>query len=401
MKKRLAVIFTVFTIILLNVFLCGFSPKWTTFDFVVNVGSESLSFNYKIPFGKTFERVIKHKGSYAKFCENKFSGNYSAFLSYLNENIISDIEALYEREYVLPTEPEVVFDKDGFSFTEGKNGSKIDKDDLFENIVKSADDNREITVEKIEISPVLTVDELKENTVLLANFSTEYSTSSSGRKHNIALAAERINRSVIPARGVFSFNLTVGARTEENGFEEAKIISDGEFVSGVGGGVCQVSTTLFNAWLLSGRKTVYSSSHTLAVSYVKPSLDAMVSGGTDLVLYNDSKYPAYLKTLCDGKSISVSVYGSPSKYKIKLRSETLKKIPAEYTENVRDLDWQEGEQSRVVKTAHDGILSEAYRDYYLNGKLVKSEFLRRNYYRPVNGEVAIRADEESIMKNSF
>lgn len=96
--------------------------------------------------------------------------------------------------------------------------------------------------------------------------------------HNIALAAEKINGCILADGEEFSFNGRVGARTESNGFLSAPIILEGDFVEGVGGGVCQASTTVYNAALLAGMEITEQHPHSLRVGYVEPSFDAMVSG---------------------------------------------------------------------------------------------------------------------------
>ena len=113
--------------------------------------------------------------------------------------------------------------------------------------------------------------------VLRAEFSTNYSSSTDARKFNVALASKTLDNTLVDINGEFSFNYTVGERTERRGYKKAKIIVGGEFVDGVGGGVCQVSTTLYNAVLLAGLKIIECHPHSLPVSYVAPSFDAMVN----------------------------------------------------------------------------------------------------------------------------
>ncbi|HKL94383.1 MAG TPA: VanW family protein, partial [Clostridia bacterium] len=113
------------------------------------------------------------------------------------------------------------------------------------------------------------VDGISDN-VLRATFSTTYSNSSPNRKHNIKLAASKLNITLYPDE-IFSFNRIVGERSEARGFLTAHIILDGKFVDGVGGGVCQVSTTLYNCALLSDLEILCAHRHSLPVSYVAPS----------------------------------------------------------------------------------------------------------------------------------
>ena len=133
--------------------------------------------------------------------------------------------------------------------------------------------------------------------VLRATFSTDYSKSSAERKHNVGLAAKSLDNVFVDAGGEFSFNKTVGERTYKRGYKSAKIIVNGEFTEGVGGGVCQVSTTLYNAALLAGLEISEVNQHSVAVSYVAPSFDAMVnSGSADLRFINRTHNPVIIRT---------------------------------------------------------------------------------------------------------
>jgi vancomycin resistance protein YoaR len=145
-----------------------------------------------------------------------------------------------------------------------------------------------------------------------AVFSTSYETSSSERKHNIALASKSLNNTIVDVGAEFSFNMTVGARTEKRGYKTAKIISGGEFVDGVGGGVCQVSTTLYNAVVRAGLMVTEYHPHSLQVSYVLPSTDAMVnSGSADLRFVNNTNNPIIIKTTATNTTITIKIVGEP------------------------------------------------------------------------------------------
>lgn len=111
---------------------------------------------------------------------------------------------------------------------------------------------------------------------MIACFSTYYGDSKQNRKDNVALACRKIDGTVLYPEDEFSFNDTVGARTMKNGFKSAYIIQNGEFVEGVGGGVCQVSSTLYNCALLCDLAITCVRAHSLPVGYVAPSFDALV-----------------------------------------------------------------------------------------------------------------------------
>ena len=336
--------------------------------------------------------VFRHGGQYGRFCKNECSGNAEECLRELNGDFYEYMVALCDRLTTEPIEPETTFSKDGFRYEEGVSGRAVDREKLFADVIGSLDSGGVVTVSFLPVQPRNGVDDLRKKTQKIASFSTDYSTSATGRKTNVAVACDRIDGTTVPSGGRFSFNETVGERKEENGFKQAKIIVDGAFVEGIGGGVCQVSTTVYDAWMLAGLTAERAAAHSLPVTYAPPSLDAMVSSTSDLVLFNDGDSPVYLKVRADGKKIVVDVFGEPSGYEIKLRSVTEKILPAGYVDKEIDLDWQEEESARIVKEGKDGRVSASYRDFYAEGKLVRSEFLRRNVYKPQDGERAIRKD---------
>ena len=227
-----------------------------------------------------------------------------------------------------------------------------------------------------------------------SNFSTTYEKSSSERKSNIKLAAKSINGTLVDVGGEFSFNMTVGPRTEKRGYKSAKIISGGEFVDGVGGGVCQVSTTLYNAAVLAGLKISEYHPHSLPVSYVAPSFDAMVnSGSADLRFVNNTDNPIVVMATANGEKLTVKIIGEPLGVEFKRVSTVIKTIPAPDYLVIKDdkneyPDLYEGERL-YLSYSKDGIKSQGYVETYKNGKLVNKIKLRTDTYSPVQGKVVI------------
>ncbi len=397
MKKKIFV-FVLTAILCFAAIIFGASaPKSRCVQVEITASENTYEVTCRIPLRVDIKRMLKYKKSFSLFCYNEFSGNKKDFLRYLDCDFYESLESVCEKEYTPPQEPTAKFTADGFFYIDGKDGEKINREKLLSDVVGSLDDGFAVTTEKTAVSPVKTMEELKKNTVAAATFDTDYSRSADGRKRNVELACERLNLSEIPSRGWFGFNATVGERTVKNGFYTAKVIINGEYVEGVGGGVCQVSTTLYNAWLMAGYTVAASSNHSLPTSYVLPSLDAMVSSVSDLILYNDSDYPAYISALCDGKQIKITVFGRKPQYKIKLRSETVKTVPSKYVKKPdENIVWEEGEKSRIIKKAYDGVYSRAYRDYYSGDRLIKSEKIKDSYYKVRDGEIVIRKSENDI-----
>ncbi len=161
-----------------------------------------------------------------------------------------------------------------------------------------------------------------------SSFSTSYINSTIERSENIAIATAMINGAVIRNGETFSFNETVGKRSADKGYKNAKVIIDGKFKDGIGGGICQVSTTLYNAVLLAGLDVVAVSPHSLAVSYVDASFDAMVSyGGSDFKFKNNTGSDIYIEGFTKARELSFIIYGKKSKCAYRSESVIIEKTP--------------------------------------------------------------------------
>lgn len=302
---------------------------------------------------------------------------------YLNgaEEIARSICAGCERE---KTEPYALFNLDGepFTYYDGCDGIKADKEGLLADIrfalgkLEGESDCEEVFVRSGEVKRQSGLEEVKARTVKLASFTTYFDGSNIDRSFNIRLAAGKINGAQIPAGGEFSFNSCVGARTAENGFRQAKIIENGKFVYGVGGGVCQVSTTLYNAALLSGMEITEYHPHSLSVSYVAPSRDAMVSGTyCDLKFKNSRKTPIYVRVKCFQSGICCTFYGESDGYNYSVQSIVTGVLPKPEEERV------EGEEDRILSYGKEGLESCSYLVKEKDGE--KEEiFLRKDRYSP-------------------
>ena len=213
----------------------------------------------------------------------------------------------------------------------------------------------------------------------MAGYTTYYDEKVGGRSENIRLAASLIDGVTVQAYGVFSFNQTVGERTKERGFREANIIVNGEYVQGVGGGVCQVSTTLYNAALYAGLEIVEVHPHSLAVSYVPPSQDAMVSTACDFSFFNPYEFAVRLQMTTEAGALRARVYGRKRAQKIEVVSRVVERTPPPTPQVIA------GESEEVLRAEKWGIVSESYLETYENGILLWRKFLRRDSYLPTRG----------------
>lgn len=324
-------------------------------------------------------------------------------LCYVYPNIEKSIDEICNYLQVLPTEPSVYADINNCKiiFQNAKNGIKVDKNALFNDFYASIKENKDITVQMCEVNPDKTVSELKNNYVLVSQFKTSFKTSSDARKHNIRHACSVLNGQFIKSGQTFSFNHATGPRTKENGYKEAKIIIDGAYTDGYGGGVCQVSSTLYNACLLAGLDIAEVHNHSLPTGYVDPCFDAMVSSGSsDLKIKNNTCNDFLITCSTLNDECWICIYGVMPDYKISTRYEKYELLPAGediLETNVskyinKELNVGENRISFPV----DGYKAKGYLDYYKDGVLIKSRLIRDDTYRPKKGVVLFveRAESE-------
>ena len=213
----------------------------------------------------------------------------------------------------------------------------------------------------------------------MSSYTTYYNTEENGRCENISISASLIDGITLQPFGEFSFNKTVGRRTAEAGFQQAKIIVNGEYVVGVGGGVCQVSTTLYNAALKSGIVVTEYHPHSLRVAYVQPSRDAMVSTECDLQLYNPFAFPVFLSAQVFDGGIRIAFYGKNEGDRYEIISKTLGEIPPPAP------IVKQGEKEGILRSPKKGVRSEMYLERYRGQALLSRKRMRTDEYRPVQG----------------
>ncbi|MGM7722448.1 VanW family protein [Metabacillus sp. Hm71] len=155
--------------------------------------------------------------------------------------------------------------------------------------------------------------------VVIGSYKTTFDPSVKGRSENIALSANTINQIILGPGDRFYFNLVVGERTPERGYQKAKEIVNKQFVEGIGGGICQTSSTLYNAVDEAGLEILELHSHSLSVGYVPAGRDATVSwGGPDFKFMNNKDYPVMIKTIVDKNAGSLEIQVLASKQAAKI-----------------------------------------------------------------------------------
>lgn len=273
----------------------------------------------------------------------------------------------------------------------GENGTSIDIKSTYEKLPKEWGDFDclEIPIVTREEQPEIDANALK-TMGELASYTTWYNTSEINRSHNLFLAANAINSTIIQPQGIFSFNQTVGERIYEKGYRDALIIVGGKFEPGAGGGVCQVSSTLYNSCLLAGLEIVERYSHGLAISYVPLGRDAtVVFGLQDLRFRNNTPQPIYIGAFTEAGRLTINIYGNTDhKQNIQLSNIIDKVIDFKEQQEV-DPELEPG-QKIVDHEGSPGYEVRAFRTYLDNsGRVIKKEQLSTDRYRPLNTLVYI------------
>ncbi|MDD3947537.1 MAG: VanW family protein [Clostridia bacterium] len=385
MKKRIVIVLPVLLLILAGVFLFGAVKR--NFELTLKDGETVLlQKNYNIKPATRLKVFFLYKNDYAALYEDL--QNPTAALDELNVDLKKDL-ALATKSVEYPaSDATVSWDGLEFHYCHETEGVSVDQNGISSALFQHMGRNIAIEVQKSAVQPMVKEEFLRKITVQISSYATSYASSSAPRKNNISLAVSYINGTVLAPGERFSFNEIVGERTTERGFMESKIISGGHFVKGVGGGVCQVSTTLYNSALRAGLKIIKVSNHSLPVGYVPLSFDAMVTSCSDLVFENDSAYPVYIKGESNGEKLLFTFYGD-NKYEgrsLEYRTEIVKVLVSDEYEDICDsTQLQEGERYKIISAPKNGYISEAYVDIYENEKLISSVRIRHDTYLPQKG----------------
>ena len=242
--------------------------------------------------------------------------------------------------------------------------------------------------EQYEIKLIITKPKVTTNQIgteafpdMLATFSTRYDASNVDRSTNLKIAVQKINDKVIMPGEVFSYNQTLGNRTSAAGYKNAKIYEAGQVVDGIGGGICQVSSTLYNAVLLSNLEIVERSNHQFTTSYVPAGRDAtVVYGQTDFKFKNPRSYAVKIKASISNGIATVSIYGvkQETEYAVSFNTKTISSIP--FTVKYIDDNTLPLGTEKIKQNGANGLITETYIIKSLNGKVVSTKLLSKDTY---------------------
>ena len=221
---------------------------------------------------------------------------------------------------------------------------------------------------------------------------TNYNQGQSSRSQNLITGASKITGTVLMPNEQFSMYDTVSPFTEENGYSNAGQYVNNELVDGLGGGICQVSTTLYNAVLKAELQVDERYPHSLSVSYVDLSKDAAIAGDyMDFKFTNNTEYPIYIEGYAGGGSISFAVYGHderPANRTIEFESKVIETKEPGDPEEIKDDTLEEG-KTVTEQYEHTGYYAELWKNIYIDGVLQESVRVNQSLYQATKAKIRV------------
>lgn len=308
-----------------------------------------------------------------------------------------DIDKIHSEVYKEPQN--AYYTKDPFTVYPEVEGVDFDVEAAKELLKEDKD---EYVIKLTITKPEITLDEIGTEAFpdQLSTFTTRYDVSDVDRSTNLRLASEKINGTVLKPGETFSYNKTVGARTIAAGYKNAKVYESGKVVDGIGGGICQVSSTLYNAALLANLEIVERRNHQFVTSYVGAGRDAtVVYGQTDFKFKNTRKYPIRIVVTTNAGILKISIFGikEENEYTFKFNTKTVSSIPYK-TQYIEDSSLPAGTE-KVEQKGANGLITETYITKMLDGKVVSTELLSRDTYSAMT-RIIRRGTKKTSSSNS-
>ena len=308
-----------------------------------------------------------------------------------------DIDKIHSEVYKEPQN--AYYTKDPFTVYPEVEGVDFDVEAAKELLKEDKD---EYVIKLTITEPEITLDEIGTEAFpdQLSTFTTRYDVSDVDRSTNLRLASEKINGTVLKPGETFSYNKTVGARTIAAGYKNAKVYESGKVVDGIGGGICQVSSTLYNAALLANLEIVERRNHQFVTSYVGAGRDAtVVYGQTDFKFKNTRKYPIRIVVTTNAGILKISIFGikEENEYTFKFNTKTVSSIPYK-TQYIEDSSLPAGTE-KVEQKGANGLITETYITKMLDGKVVSTELLSKDTYSAMT-RIIRRGTKKTSSSNS-
>ena len=314
---------------------------------------------------------------------------FSTEMTYDRPTVRGLVDAIVSFVYHDPVNASVEsfnFGTKSFTFTSDEAGAYVDADSLYAQIIQCLDGGMRYATVNVEPQVLLaqvTKAELMNSFRMISSYTTS-TTSNSNRNTNIDLSAQAINGVTVNPGETFSFNRTTGQRTPEKGYKEAAAISGGQSVPEVGGGVCQTSSTLFNAVARANLEIVDRSPHAWPSDYVEKGMDATVNWpDLDFKFKNNTDWPIFIVANYSSRKITVELYGMSLGDGVSIDLEsvtTYTREPPKEINYVKNSSLPAGTQKTTIK-ARTGYTVETWQIWYQNGQEVDRKLLCTSNYR--------------------
>lgn len=296
------------------------------------------------------------------------------------------IAAYVNREPINASVATFDFNTRSFTFNNDSPGSYVNGDELYNQVIarlEGGESYATLTVEPEILLASVTKAELMNSFKQVSSYTTE-TTSNSNRNTNIRLSAAAINGTTVLPGETFSFNQATGQRTAEKGYLPAAAIAGGQSVDEIGGGVCQTSSTLFNAVARANMDIVERSPHAWPSTYVEKGMDATVNWpNLDFKFKNSSDWPIFIVSYYQNRKVTVEIYGMSLGDGVSIDLESKVTYTSELPTEVKyvlNTSLAPGEEKTTVK-ARKGYEVDTYKVWYQNGQEVKREKLFKSTYR--------------------
>lgn len=360
----------------------------------------------KLPVTFADEEIVLEALKLSKYCP----GNNSEGRQLYTNKIVDEKEL--EKVLSVLTAPlnkgsldaQASYDKSAegsFSYTEEQCGECVDLVDAAKQLSACINEGRnEIQAKMKAVNPKYTLSDAQNDNMLISEFTTSFAGetySRANRVHNIQKAASLIDGVRLDVDEEFDMNKILGDRNRANGWKEATGIRDGKYVEEYGGGVCQVSTTLYNAVLMADLEVTDRSHHSWPLGYIDVGRDATIStGGPNFKFKNNSDVPITVSAITDTekKAVTVRIYGRKSKEfaSITLTSKKTGTLDDLGDEIVVDKSLPSGKKE-VEREKRIGVVAKTYKEYRdEKGQIIRKEEVTTDKYRSVKGLIRVASD---------
>lgn len=359
--------------------------------------------------------------------EGNIVQRYKSIQDLKHKNVIFDLELEYNLDairtvvaekctrYDVPAINAALKRVDGeFQYTQGQNGEAVVVEEsvgvVYDYITQMwQQDSLAVDLVLEETLAKGSEEELSQVQDLLGSYTTTYSAANIARSRNVENGCRLVDGITLYPGEEFSTLQTITPFTEANGYYAAASYLNGKVVDSLGGGICQVSTTLYNAVLLSELETTLRSSHSMIVTYVEPSMDAAIaeSSGKDYKFRNNKDYPIYIEGIASKGKITFNIYGKETRdagHKVRFESEVLETTHPDHEDIIADASQSVGYIN--IEAAHIGYKARLWKIVEENGVEVSRDVINRSTYKvsprsAVVGTASANADHTRRVKNAI